>query len=154
MSQIPHTSPFDGIRHEDEDGREYWSAGELGKLLGYGEYRKFKNAIEKAEEACQNSGQAVADHFVHVGGMIEVGKGARRKVDDVHLTRYACYLLVENADPSKPFVALGQAHFAVQTRRQEIDKLTIWTVCYTYSSGRISMYLRNHSIAFSQYAIH
>ncbi len=121
MSQIPHTSPFDGIRHEDEHGKEFWSARELGKLLGYGEYRKFKNAIEKAEEACQNSGQAVADHFVHVGGMIEVGKGARRKVEDVHLTRYACYLLVENADPSKPIVALGQAYFAVQTRRQEIN---------------------------------
>jgi DNA-damage-inducible protein D len=121
MSQIPHTSPFDGIRHEDEHGKEFWSARELGKLLGYGEYRKFKNAIEKAEEACKNSDQAVADHFVHVGGMIEVGKGARRKVQDVHLTRYACYLLVENADPSKPIVALGQAYFAVQTRRQEIN---------------------------------
>ncbi|HYB02789.1 MAG TPA: DNA damage-inducible protein D [Ktedonobacteraceae bacterium] len=121
MNQIPHTSPFDGIRHEDESGKEFWSARELGKLLGYGEYRKFKNAIEKAEEACQNSDQAVEDHFVHVGGMIEVGKGARRKVEDVHLTRYACYLLVENADPSKPIVALGQAYFAVQTRRQEIN---------------------------------
>jgi DNA-damage-inducible protein D len=121
MSQIPHTSPFDAISHEDEHGKEYWSARELGKLLGYGEYRKFRNAIENAEEACQNSGQAVADHFVHVGGMIEVGKGARRKVEDVHLTRYACYLLVENADPSKPIVALGQAYFAVQTRRQEIE---------------------------------
>lgn len=121
MSQIPHTSPFDGIRHEDEQGKEFWSARELGKLLGYGEYRKFKNAIEKAEEACQNSGQAVTDHFAHVGGMIEVGKGARRKIEDVHLTRYACYLLVENADPSKPIVALGQAYFAVQTRRQEIN---------------------------------
>jgi DNA-damage-inducible protein D len=126
MSQIPHTSPFDGIRHEDEHGKEFWSARELGKLLGYGEYRKFRNAIEKAEEACQNSGQAVVDHFAHVGGMIEVGKGARRKVEDVHLTRYACYLLVENADPSKPIVALGQAYFAVQTRRQEInDELSL-----------------------------
>ena len=103
MSQIPHTYPFDGIRHEDEHSKEFWSARELGKLLGYGEYRKFKNAIEKAEEACQNSGQGVADHFVHVGGMIEVGKGARRKVQDVHLTRYACYLIVENADGSSPF---------------------------------------------------
>jgi DNA-damage-inducible protein D len=121
MNQIPHISPFDGIRHEDELGKEYWSARELGKLLGYGEYRKFRNAIEKAEEACQNSGQAVVDHFAHVGGMIEVGKGAHRKVEDVHLTRYACYLLVENADPSKPIVALGQAYFAVQTRRQEIN---------------------------------
>jgi DNA-damage-inducible protein D len=93
----------------------------LGKLLGYGEYRKFKNAIEKAQEACLNSGQDVADHFVHVGGMIEVGKGARRKVEDVHLTRYACYRLVENADTSKPIVALGQTYFAMQTRRQEIN---------------------------------
>ncbi|HXZ05582.1 MAG TPA: hypothetical protein VEH81_12160 [Ktedonobacteraceae bacterium] len=87
MSQIPHSSPFDGIHHEDEKGKEFWSARELGKLLGYGEYRKFKNAIEKAEEACQNSGQAIADHFVHVGGMIEIGKGAQRKVEDVHLTQ-------------------------------------------------------------------
>ncbi len=126
MSQIPHTSPFDGIRHEDENGKEFWSARELAKLLGYGEYRKFKNAIEKAEEACQHSNQAAADHFVHVGGMIEVGKGARRKVEDVHLTRYACYLLVENADPSKPIVALGQTYFAMQTRRQEIsDELAL-----------------------------
>jgi len=121
MSQIPHTSPFDGIRHEDEHGKEYWSARELGKLLGYGEYRFFTNAIKKAEEACKNSGQAVSDHFVHMHGMVGIGSGAKRKVGDVQLTRYACYLLVENADPSKPIVALGQAYFAVQTRRQEIN---------------------------------
>ena len=121
MSQIPHTSPFDGIRHENDDGKEFWSARELGKLLGYGEYRFFKNAIQKAEEACKNSSQAVSDHFVHLHGMVDIGSAAKRKVEDVHLTRYACYLLVENADPSKPIVALGQAYFAVQTRRQEIN---------------------------------
>lgn len=116
----PHVSPFDAIRRVDEQGNDYWSARDLSKLLGYGEYRFFKNAIQKAEEACKQSGQAVADHFVHTHGMIGLGKGAKRKVDDVHLTRYACYLLIENADPEKPIVALGQTYFAVQTRRQEL----------------------------------
>ncbi len=126
MSQTPHTSPFDAIRKVDESGGEYWSARELGKLLGYTQYNKFINAIEKAEEACKNSGQAVSDHFTHVSEMIATGKGAKRKFDNVHLTRYACYLLVENSDPSKPIVALGQAYFAVQTRRQEIaDELAL-----------------------------
>jgi len=124
--QPQHVSPFDAIRREDEQENEYWSARELGKLLGYGEYRFFKNAIQKAEEACKQSGQAISDHFVHTHGMIKTGKGAQRKVDDVLLTRYACYLIVENADPSKPIVALGQTYFAVQTRRQEIaDELTL-----------------------------
>lgn len=126
MQETPHISPFDSIRHEDEQGNEYWSAREMGKLLGYGEYRFFKNAIQKAEEACKQSGQAVSDHFVHTHGMIKTGKGARRKVDDVHLTRYACYLLVENSDSEKPIVALGQAYFAIQTRRQELaDELAL-----------------------------
>lgn len=116
----PRISPFDAVRRVDEQGNEYWLARELGKLLGYGEYRFFKNAIQKAEEACKQSGQAVADHFVHTHGMIALGKGAKRKVEDVRLTRYACYLLVENADPEKPIVALGQTYFAVQTRRQEL----------------------------------
>src|SRR5579884_2607719 len=116
----PRISPFDAIHRVDEQGKEYWSARELGKLLGYGEYRFFKNAIQKAEEACKQSGQAVPDHFVHTHGMIALGKGAKRKVEDVRLTRYACYLLVQNADPEKPIVALGQTYFAVQTRRAEL----------------------------------
>ncbi len=120
MSDNPHLSPFEAIRQVSEAGNEYWSARDLGKLLGYGEYRFFKNAIQKAEEACENSRQAVSDHFVHTHGMIGLGKGAKRRVDDVHLSRYACYLIVENADPSKPIVALGQTYFAVQTRRQEL----------------------------------
>jgi len=127
--QPQHVSPFDAIRREDEQGNEYWSARELGKLLGYGEYRFFKNAIQKAEEACKQSGQAVSDHFVHLHGMVDIGSKAKRKVEDVHLTRYACYLIVENADPSKPIVALGQTYFAVQTRRQEIaDELSLATL--------------------------
>jgi DNA-damage-inducible protein D len=119
-TRIPHTSPFEAIRKEAEDGSEYWNARELAKILGYARWDKFKNAIERAEEACQNSGQAVGDHFSHVGKMIDLGKGAKRNVDEVFLSRYACYLIVQNADPSKPIVALGQTYFAVQTRRQEI----------------------------------
>jgi DNA-damage-inducible protein D len=121
MNESPHVSPFETIRKVNENDNEYWSARDLAKILGYTEYGKFKNAIQKAEEACQNSDQAVSDHFAHVSDMIEVGKRARRKVDDVHLSRYACYLLVQNSDPTKPIVALGQTYFAVQTRRQEIS---------------------------------
>jgi DNA-damage-inducible protein D len=101
MDQQPdtHGSPFEAIRRETEDSSTYWSARELAKILGYTEYGKFSNAIKKAEEACKNSGQAVSDHFAHVSDMIGIGKGAKRKVSDVHLSRYACYLLIQNSDP-------------------------------------------------------
>jgi DNA-damage-inducible protein D len=127
MNDSPHTSPFDAIRHEDEQGNEYWSARELAKLLGYTtNYRNFKPAIEKAKEACIKSGYNVADHFADMRNMVAIGSGAKRSTDDYHLSRYACYLLVENADPSKPIVALGQTYFAIQTRRQEIaDELAL-----------------------------
>ncbi len=121
MSQIPHTSPFDGIRHEDEDGKEYWSARELYKLLGYSRWEKFQKSIEEAKIACENSGQAVSDHFHLEVQLIATGKSAKRKTEDFHLSRYACYLIVQNADPNKPIVALGQTYFAYQTRRQEIN---------------------------------
>jgi DNA-damage-inducible protein D len=119
-TRIPHTSPFEAIRKEAEDGSEYWNARELAKILGYTQYNKFTNAITKAEEACKNSGQAVSDHFTHVSEMVTIGSGAKRKFDTAFLSRYACYLIVQNADPSKPIVALGQTYFAVQTRRQEL----------------------------------
>src|SRR6266480_7750406 len=118
-------SPFESIKRETEEGTEYWSARDLAKILGYTEYGKFKNAIKKAEIACENSDQEVADHFAHVGEMVSIGSKAKRKVEDVHLSRYACYLLVENSDPSKPIVALGQAYFVVQTRRQEIADVAV-----------------------------
>jgi DNA-damage-inducible protein D len=119
-TRIPHTSPFEAIRKEAEDGEEYWSARDLSKILGYAEWRNFTSAIEKAKEACENSGQAISDHFVEANKLIEAAKGARRKIEDYHLSRYGCYLLIQNADPSKPIVALGQTYFAVQTRRQEL----------------------------------
>ena len=119
-TRIQHTSPFEAIRKEAEDGEEYWSARDLSKILGYAEWRNFTSAIEKAKEACENSGQAISDHFVEANKLIEAAKGARRKIEDYHLSRYGCYLLIQNADPSKPIVALGQTYFAVQTRRQEL----------------------------------
>ena len=115
-----HTSPFEAIRRTNEEGHEYWSARDLAKILGYKEWRNFTTAIEKAKEACEHSGQAVSDHFVEANKMVTLGSGAQRKTQDYYLSRYACYLIVQNADPSKPIVALGQTYFAVQTRRQEI----------------------------------
>src|SRR5712675_1731416 len=115
-----HTSPFDAIRKVDEQGNEYWSARDLSKLLGYTQYNKFTSAIKKAERACEESGQDISDHFTHTGEMVEIGSGAKRPFNTIHLSRYACYLIVQNADPAKPIVALGQTYFAVQTRRQEL----------------------------------
>jgi DNA-damage-inducible protein D len=120
MSDEQHVSPFEQIRHETEEGGEYWSARELSKVLGYLNWRNFEPVIEKAETACASSGHAVSDHFAHTRTLIETGKGAHREVDDVQLSRYACYLVVQNADPSKEIVALGQTYFAVQTRRAEL----------------------------------
>ena len=117
-----HASPFDAIRHVDEQGREYWNAQDLRKILGYSQYSKFKNAISKAEKACEESGEAVSDHFTHLDEVIQGGKGAKPKYPTVHLSRYACYLVIENSDPTgRPIVALGQTYFAVQTRRQELS---------------------------------
>lgn len=117
-----HTSPFDAIRQIDDGTGEYWSARNLAKILNYTQWRNFVLAIEKAKEACKHSGQAVSDHFAETSKMISTGKGAKRKIDDYRLSRYACYLTIQNADPSKPIVALGQTYFAVQTRRQEITE--------------------------------
>jgi DNA-damage-inducible protein D len=119
-SQVSHFSPFESIRRIAQDGSEYWSARDLSKILRYTQYNKFAKAIAKAEEACENSGQNVTNHFIPASEIIVTGNGAKRQVDTLFLSRYACYLLVQKADPSKPAVALGQTYFAVQTRRQEL----------------------------------
>ena len=120
MQAANQPSLFEGIRKTDDLGNEFWSARDLAKILEYTEYRYFKSVIERAKEACKNSDSSVSDHFVHLHEMIELGKGAKRKSDNVKLSRYACYLIVQNADPAKEVVALGQTYFAFQTRLQEL----------------------------------
>ena len=120
MNQLTHTSPFDGIRHEDERGKEYWSARELGKLLGYSRWLSFQNTIIKARESCEHNKQYALDHFYLQIDVIRTGNGSLRKTEAYRLSRYACYLIILNADPHKPIVAVGQAYFAYQARRQEV----------------------------------
>lgn len=112
--------PFEQLKQLDERGTEYWSARALSKLLGYSEYRHFLPVLTKAKEACDNSGLPASDHFEDILAMVTIGSGAQRELQDVKLSRYACYLVVQNGDPSKPVIAAGQTYFAVQTRRQEL----------------------------------
>ena len=113
---------FESIKHVDDDGNEYWYARELQKVLEYTEWRKFKGVITKAQEACLNSGISITDHFVGVDKMVSIGSKTSRSIEDYKLSRYACYLIVQNSDPRKEVVALGQTYFAVQTRRQELTE--------------------------------
>ena len=116
-----HHVTFEGARQMDEDGNEYWFARDLAPLLDYQDWRNFMQVVEKARLACQGSGRAVEDHFGDVTRMVGIGSGARREIADVRLSRYACYLVVQNGDPSKPVIANGQTYFAMQTRRQELN---------------------------------
>ena len=111
---------FESLKQTDESGAEYWSARDLAPLLDYAAWRNFTKVIQKAMEACEASQHKVSDHFVEADKMIVLGKGASRELTDIQLSRYACYLVVQNGDPSKPAIAAGQTYFALQTRRQEL----------------------------------
>lgn len=115
-------SLFESIKHINEYGEEYWYARELQIALEYKQWRRFCNVIDKARTACKSSGNTVSDHFANVGKMVNTGSGAEREVDDYALSRYACYLIVQNGDPRKDVIALGQTYFAVKTRQQESIK--------------------------------
>lgn len=117
---------FESIKKINEFWQDYWSARELYKILEYSEYNKFLPVIEKAKIACKNSSQSIRDHFAEVSDMIKIAtwtpKETLREIDDYKLSRYACYLIIQNADPSKEIVALGQTYFAIQTRKQEVNE--------------------------------
>ncbi|MFC2328487.1 DNA damage-inducible protein D [Prevotella nigrescens] len=117
-------SLFESIKHVDKNNIEYWTSRTLWKVLEYTEYRHFLPVIDKAKLACENSGQRIEDHFEDILEMVEIGSGAERSVDSVKLSRYACYLIVQNADPSKIIVAQGQTYFAIQTRIAEVQQMS------------------------------
>lgn len=119
---------FENIKHTNEYGQEFWYARELQQALEYSQWRRFEETIERAKTACLQSENSIEDHFANVGKMVFIGSGAQREIDDIMLSRYACYLIVMNGDPRKQIIAVGQTYFAVKTRQQELvdnyDQLT------------------------------
>ena len=111
---------FEGIKHLTEEGIEFWYARELQTVLEYTEWRNFETVINKAKEACNTSGNNMSDHFVDVNKMVPIGSRTQREIEDIMLSRYACYLIVQNGDPRKEVIAVGQTYFAIKTRQQEL----------------------------------
>jgi DNA-damage-inducible protein D len=112
---------FEDLKKVNEYGAEYWSAREIQPLLGYMQWRRFEDAINRALTSCKQSGNIPANHFAGVGKMVDIGSGSSREVMDYHLSRFACYLIAQNGDPRKPEIANAQKYFAIQARRQEIS---------------------------------
>jgi DNA-damage-inducible protein D len=130
-------SVFEQIKNIDENGNEFWLARQLAKALDYTDFRNFTGVIEKAAEACKNSGYDIAEHIVEANEVLVAGQGAKHTYPSFKLSRYACYLIVQNADPSKEVVALGQTYFAVQTRIQEIQQMDAYNKLSTEEEKRI-----------------
>jgi DNA-damage-inducible protein D len=121
LTPLPRShQTFEALKHLNAKGEEFWYARALAKVLDYSDYRNFVAVIEKAKKACEISHQNAADHLVEVTEMVSIGSGAQREMDSYALSRHACYLIVQNADPSKPVIANGQVYFAIQARRQEL----------------------------------
>lgn len=139
---------FEGIKHINEYGEEYWLARELQPILEYTQWRRFEDAIERAKLACENSGFNPDEHFAGVGKTIPMPKGAHKIIKDFMLSRYACYLIVMNCDPRKKVIAIGQTYFAVKTRQQElIENYTELTEDQKRLAIRSEMKTHNKSLA-------
>ena len=130
-------SIFESIRKIDENDVEYWSSRDLARVLGYADYRNFLAVINKAKEACVNSENEVADHFGDVTEMVTIGSGTVRSIETIKLTRYACYLTVQNADPNKVIVAQAQTYFAIQTRIAEVQQMDEYNQLSTEEEKRL-----------------
>lgn len=137
---------FEAAARKTEDGHEFWTSRDLSRLLGYSDYRNFLTIVEKAKAACRTMRLDPQDHFVDVTDMIEIGKGGRREVDNIHLDRYACYLIAQNGDPRKRQIGFAQNYFAIQARRQELaDQHGV--DFDTLSENQKRLYLRNQVVA-------
>ena len=132
---------FEKIKTTDENNNEFWEARKLAKALEYKDFRNFSSVIEKAKKACENSKQRASVHFVDFTEMVEIGLGVSREIKNFRLSRYACYLIVQNADPAKEVIALGQSYFAMQTRLQEISQMHEYQKLTSEEEKRL--YLRN-----------
>lgn len=142
---------FEEIRKSDKDNNEYWFARDLQSILDYESWNKFKNVIEKAKNACIKSNNPAKDHFSYVGKLVQIGSGASREIEDIKLSRYACYLIVQNGDPSKEVIALGQTYFAVKTREKEISE-KFESLTENDKRLRIRNDLREHNKSLAQAA--
>jgi len=118
-------SYFERAKQHTQDGVEFWYARDLKDILEYEQWRNFLTVVEKAKESCKNAKNDIGDHFADVSKMVEIGSDAKRSIDDIMLSRYACYLIVQNGDPRKKIIALGQTYFAVKTRERENDEVFI-----------------------------
>ena len=142
-------SIFEQIKHTDENGNEFWMARQLSKALDYTDFRNFTGVIEKAIEACKNSGHNPLEHLVETNEVINAGKGAVQNYPSYKLSRYACYLVVQNADPTKEVIAQGQTYFAVQTRLQEIQQMEAYNRLSSEQEKRL--FLRNEMSKHNTY---
>jgi len=149
-----HLSIFEQIRKIDETGNEYWTARQLAKVLGYTDFRNFIAVIKKAKDACLNSHQKIEDHLVDFNEMVAIGSGAEREMPSFKFSRYACYLIVQNADPAKEIVALGQTYFAIQTRKQEIQQMEEYNRLTSEEEKRLFLrsQLSEHNISLASAA--